>query len=62
MSYRVQVRYPGKRYRSVHSAETLDAAAWMFKQYLTADGVASVRVVDVTGEVVARAVPKGGAK
>lgn len=58
MTYRVQIRYPGKRYRTVHSAETLQDVSWMFQQYLTADGVHTVRVVDQSNKVVVRAVPK----
>lgn len=58
--YRVQIRYPGKRYRSVDNAKTLEAAAWVFHQWLTANNVATVRVVDPMGQVVARATRKKG--
>ncbi len=57
--FELQIRAPGRKYRTVETASEGFALAWSFRQYLSPTGENSVRIIDTRdGSVFARAVPR----
>jgi hypothetical protein len=54
----LQIRKPGRAYRTVETSNAYAAPYWSAHQYLTPYGRDSVRILGPKGEIVMRATPK----
>jgi len=56
--YTLQIRKPGRAYRTVETSTDAASIRWAFDQHLVPYGESSVRILDTNGAVIMRATPK----